>query len=264
MSMTVTGAANIQMGDAMRRLSTMNRINSAADDAAGLAIAQAMEAQIRGLDRGTDNTLDMQNLVRTAEGGLAAIDDGLQRVRELSVQAASGILTDSDRAIIQMEVDQMLQGINDIARNTSFNNRNILDGSFINQHTASGPDGSGMTVSIPDMTNLARDLGGYSVIGTDSGGRPNAINMIDRVDDAMAAVSSTRAYLGGISNRADHTVNSNNITMLNQAAARSRIMELDVPRATTELSTQNTVNQYRIFMQRQQQEQNSTVLSLLS
>jgi len=261
--MTVTGAARIQMSDAMVKLSSMNRINSAADDAAGLAVAQALEAQIRGLDKGTDNTLDMQNLVKTAEGGLASIDDGLQRIRELTVQASNGIYNDSDRALIQMEIDQMIQGINDVARNTEFNNKKLLDGSFVNQHTASYADASGASVTIPDMSGIARMLSGYSVEGTDASGKPNAVEMLGKVDDAMAQVSNTRAYLGAVSNKFDHTVNSNSITMLNQASAKSRITDLDVAKATTDLSRDNTVNQYRAFMQKQQQQQNNTLLSLL-
>jgi flagellin len=161
--MTINSLATNQLQTSMVRLSTMRRINSAADDAAGLAISNAIEAQVRGLDMGTRNTLDMQNLVTTAEGGLSTIGDSLIRMRELSIQASNGVLTDDQRAMIQTEISQLRDHINSAANSVQFNGQNLLDGSFTNRHTASDAMGRGATVSIPDMRSLALGLQNFDV-----------------------------------------------------------------------------------------------------
>lgn len=252
--MTITGIAKNQMSDALTKLTTMQRINSAADDAAGLAIMEKMEAQIEGLERGSQNTLDMQGLLKTAEGGLSVIDDSLNRIRELSVQASNGIYTDEDRALIQNEVSQLIQGIDDIARSTQYNNMNILDGSFTNRQTASSPDGSGVTVSIADMSASALGLEDYDVTGSFD---------IDVIDKALNAVSTTRSYLGSLSNRMDYTVDSNSIMMLNQMAAKSRIADLDIAKVSTDASRERIMNEIQIYSQKRQQETMQTPLSIL-
>jgi len=461
-NMTINSIARSQMQDTMTKLSTMQRINSAADDAAGLAIAQKIQAQVTGLEQGNRNTLDMKSLIQTAEGALSTIDDSLQRVRELSVQASNGIYTDSDRALIQQEIGQQLDQISRVSRDTEFNKMKLLDGSFTNRHTASDAAGRGATISLPDMGTLALGLQGYDVtrsgqgaanartealqasltaarqdlagrqanlqgpaqeafagavqqytgaqvqyeqqsreytqardqltetlsnagianvgaltdgsitpgsaqyagpeqaaalvsavqrytqaagtLGLDELGmgnsiqnldagqwgiNPNALDNtvqsrsetpaagtgmadfrqaqtdfagaqvtyqtavnerdaaqsrvsvvegmlreagsgassassgLDRIDNALSQVSSARAYLGAMSNRMDYTYNSNSITMLNQAAAKSRIVDLDVARASSDLSRGQIVQQYQIAAQKREQEQQSNLLSVL-
>ncbi|MDR1664255.1 MAG: flagellin [Clostridiales bacterium] len=253
--MTVGSIAQTQMSDAMLKLSTMKRVNSASDDAAGLAIMEKMEGQIRGIDRGTDNTLDMKNLVRTAEGGLSGIEDSLQRVRELSVQASNGIYTDSDRQLIQNEVSQLMDGINDVAKNTEFNGQKLLDGSFTEKHTASSADGSGADVTIPNMDAIAIGLDGFDV----SKGNFD----IGTIDKALSLVSSARSTLGAMENRFDYTVNSNNVMMLNQVAAKSRIADLDMAKGVSDMEKGRVLNEMAIYNQRQQQERARMPLSLL-
>ena len=155
--MTINNIASSQLQTSMMRISTGLRINSAADDAAGLAISEQLTAQIRGLDRGTENVMDMQNLVNTAEGGLDTITDNLHRIRELTLQAANGILTDSDRQNIQFEIDQLMTEINDVTQRTEFNTMRLLDGSFSAEdgrglHTAADARGQGPTVYIGNMS----------------------------------------------------------------------------------------------------------------
>ena len=254
--MTINSIAKNQVNESFIRLNTMRRVNSAADDAAGLAIMEKMESQIRGLDQGIDNTLDMKNLINTAEGGLSTINDSLQRIRELSIQAANGIYTDEDRALIQTEVNQLIQGIESMASQTEFNNMPLLDGSFTDKNTASYPDGTGATVNIPDMRSLALGLQGYDV---SSGSFDLSV-----IDNAMASVNATRSYLGAMSNRADHTVNSNSITMLNQAAAQSRIADLDVARGINDYNRDRILTQAQIYMQRNQMQNAGSVLSLIA
>lgn len=254
MSMTINSIARNQMSDSMTKLATMKKINSAADDAAGLAIVEKIQSQIDGLDQGSENTLDMQNLIKTAEGGLSSVDDSLQRIRELSVQATNGTYTDEDKAIIQNEINQLAEGISNIASNTQFNNMNILDGSFTNRQTASSPDGSGVSVSIPDVSAQALGLKNFDVTGEFS---------LDTIDNAISNVSSARSYLGSLSNRMDYTVSSNSVTMLNQAAAKSRMADLDVAKATTDLSRERIMNEMQIYNQKKEQENMKNPLSLL-
>jgi len=224
---------------AFTQLSAGKRINSAADDAAGLAVAEKLTAQIEGLDRGSDNTRDMQNLINTAEGGLANVSDSLQRMRELSLQAANGALNDSDRRFIQYEIDQIKDEIGRSAQTLEFNTQKLLDGSFQNKNTASGADGTGASVSIADVSLIAGDLSDYDV--TDP-----AFD-ISRIDDAISRVSEARAQIGVMSNRFDSTVNANQITNLNQAAARSRIADADYAKAANEMNKNQILQQYQIF-----------------
>lgn len=257
MSMTVNSIAKNQMDSALMKISSMKRVNTAADDAAGLAIMEEMEKEIRGLQKGTDNTLDMQNLLKTAEGGLSQIDDSLQRIRELSVQASNGIYTQEDRALIQSEIKQHLDNIDSLTQNTEFNNKKLLDGSFQNQHTASSPDGSGATISIPDMSTGSTALG--SIMNFDV----TQDFSIDDIDNAINGVSNTRAYLGAMMNRFDSTVESNNITMLNQAAAKSRIADLDIAKAMNDMNRSRLLTEAQIYNQRRQQQQMTNPVSAL-
>jgi flagellin len=253
--MTINSIAKNHMDPAMMKMATMQRVNSAADDAAGLAIMEKIETQIRGLEKGNDNTLDMKNLVKTAEGGLSTIDDSLQRIRELSVQASNGIYNDEDRALIQQEVSQMLQHIDSVAKDTQFNNMKLLDGSFTDKHTASYADGSGATVSIDDMSTSNLGIQGFDVT--------KEIDL-GAIDKALSQVASQRSTLGAMENRFDHTVNANSITLLNQAAAKSRIADLDVAKGMMDVNRARILNETQIYTQKMQQQSAGNTLSLLT
>ena len=131
-------------------LSSGKRINKAADDAAGLAIAQKLKSQSNGFDVGGRNAATSQDMLKVADGALDSITDSLQRIRDLSLQASNFIYTDSDRGAIQAEIDQLKQSISDTASQTQFNAKNILDGSMGSSHVASGADGSGMDIQMPN------------------------------------------------------------------------------------------------------------------
>lgn len=251
MSMSVT---NNNLQKLQQQLSTGSRINSAADDAAGLAILEKLSAQERGLAQGTQNTATMQDLVRTAEGGLSNIADSLQRIRELSLQAANGILEPSDKAIIQNEISQLLEGIDQVAGTTEFNKKNLLDGSFTDMHTASYADGSGKSFSIPGMSMKALGIEGYSVMGEID---------LEAIDRALDTVNSSRSQLGAISNSFDHVMNSNSITELNLAASRSRIADTDMAKASTEYNKNKIILEYQIMAQKRQQELEKNKMGIL-
>jgi flagellin len=263
--MTVNSIANSQLSTIMARLSSGLRINSARDDAAGLGISELMTAQIRGLDQGTRNVLDMQSLVNTAEGGLSTITDNLQRLRELTLQASNGIYTDADRGRLQHEANQLIDEINSVTDRLEFNSMRLLDGSFSVEdnrpglHTAADAQGRGPTVSIGNMS-AGRILGpgDFDLVNGDRQA------LLGRIDNALSMVSNQRSYLGAMHNRFDHTISNNQIANLNLSAARSRIRDQDMALGMMQLHQQNVLQQAQLMSQRNQQEQQRMpLLSLL-
>jgi flagellin len=257
--MTINNIASSQLNNSMIRIATGNRINSAADDAAGLAIAERMSAQIRSLDRATENVMDMQNLVNTAEGGLSSINNNLQRMRELALQASNAIFTADDRQRIQDEIVQIREEIDAVAQRTEFNGMRVLDGGFsAGLHTAADANAAGPTVTIGNMdSGMLLGAGEFNVVsgvGFD----------ISRIDNAMARVNSQRSYLGAMSNRFDTTIASNQITNLNLAASRSRIADQDIGLAVMQMTQAQTMEQLQIEMQQRRQEQEEEGIQILS
>ncbi len=243
--MNINDMSKMSMQDAMLKISTGSKINSAKDDASGLAIAEKIQAEISGLEQGIDNTGAMEDLLKTAEGGLSNISDGLQQVRELSIQAANGTLDDSDRALIQNEIDQILQGIGDVASSTQYNNKNLLDGSFQNQNTASYADGTGKSISIDGFSVEALGLANYNVTGNFD---------VRDIDKALELVNNQRSTIGVTSNGFSYTMNSNSQNSLNLAASRSKIVDTNIPKAVTDMNKATLTEQYKIFMQKKEQE----------
>ena len=129
-------------------ISSGKRINSAADDAAGLAIGKKLEREETGLRVGADNAKDGIGALNVADGALDGITDYLQRIRELGVKSMNGLYSDSDRATIQSEIDQLKEGIQSLAKNTTLNEQKLLDGSMADMHLATNPDGTGMSIQM--------------------------------------------------------------------------------------------------------------------
>jgi flagellin len=262
--MTINSMASNQLQTSMIRLSTGQRINSARDDAAGLAISERMNAQIRGFEQGTRNVMDMQSLINTAEGGLSTINESLIRIRELSIQAMNDTWTQSDRENMQLEIDQLLDEIDHVTQRTEFNTMRLLDGSFSAEdgrglHTAADSMGRGPTIHIGNMNSsmiLGQGLPRFSVVD----GNPD----LDRLDNALSVVTRERSYLGAMSNRFDHTIASNQITNLNLAAANSRIRDADMALELMRLTQAQVMEQTQIQMQQRRQEQMQREGNLLS
>ena len=244
--MTINNMVRNEMSPAMMRLASGQRINSAADDAAGLAIAEDMSAQIRGLDQGTRNTMDMQAMINTAEGGLDGVSDSLQRIRELSVQAGNGTLSASQREMIQEEIGQLAQGIQSAVEGTEFNTMSLLDGSVQGANTASSPDGTGAIVNINDMSSLAQAVTSFNVAGADFD--------ISEIDAAISDVAGERANLGALSNRMDYTIGANTLSSLNLADSRSRIADADMAEEALNLEQDRVISNLQILMQQQEQQ----------
>jgi flagellin len=181
-------SSNLSMSQAMERLSTGSKINSAKDDAAGLAITNRMTSQIRGMAKAIGNVNDAISMSQTAEGAIGNVGDILQRMRELAVQAGTGTMNDSDRSSLQLEVSQLKQQIDDIATKTNHNNIKLLDGTAQNVVIQSGVN-SGDTVKIGFDSMKTKDIGiGSKAFLQSAGG-----TLADR-----AALAASSLYLNGV------------------------------------------------------------------
>ncbi|MDH5160893.1 flagellin [Heyndrickxia oleronia] len=257
---------------AMERLSSGLRINRAADDPAGLAISEKMRAQIRGLNQAARNAQDAISLIQTGEGALNETHAILQRMRELSVQAANDTLSDADRNAIQEEIDQLTEEITRIGNDTEFNTMKLLDGSKSSYTIQIGANaGQTMVIEISDMR--AEELGltdsgngekGYTAKGTlDMSSHESASSAIDKIDQAMKTVSSQRSKLGAYSNRLEHTINNLENTAENLTAAESRIRDADLAKEMMEYTKQSILAQVAMVMIAQANQQQSMILQLL-
>ncbi len=210
------------------RLSSGKRINSAADDAAGLAISEKMKAQINGLSQAQRNAQDAVSLVQTAEGGLKESHAILQRMRELAVQASNDTYSEFDRGEIQKEIEELAEELSSIGEYTQFNTKNLLDGSFDGVFQIGANQGQTLGLQIADMRAESLgivDTSGVAIQLTDHDSAADAISVFD---DAISRVSSERAKLGAVQNRLGHTINNLSTTETNLIAAESRISNVDL------------------------------------
>jgi flagellin len=227
-----------EMSVALQRLSTGLRINSAKDDAAGLAIAERATAQIRGYNQAIRNAADGISLAQTAEGGMEGITSSLQRMRELSVQAANYTNTTADREAIQLEVDQLIDEIDRIAGQTKFNTVSLLDGSFTAAQFQVGAN-AGETITVADIESMETDeLGsvGSKIADVDVSTAAGATSALTVIDDALSTVTSARAALGATINRFDQTISNLRVTAESVTATRSRILDADFAAETASLT----------------------------
>jgi flagellin len=249
--------ANQSLSIAMERLSTGKRINSAKDDAAGLAIASSMTSSIRGMSQAIRNANDGISLAQTAEGALGEVTNMLQRIRELSVQSASGTYSDDDRANLQAEVAELTAQITDITTNTKFNGVTVFGTSDVTidiQTGSASADQTTLTVTGFDLT---------SATGSDISTAGGATTALDDVDDALKAVATTRASLGAGQSRLESTVNNLTSNIANLSDARSRIEDADFSAETTNLAKAQILSQASTAMLAQANQSAQGVLSLL-
>jgi flagellin len=264
------------LGAAMEQLSTGRKINSAGDNAAGLAISTRMSSQIRGLDAAIRNANDAVSMVNTAEGALDEITAMLQRMRELAVQAGTGTTDAADRTYLQSEFTALRTEIDRIADNTQWNGRNILDGSAgasTGKSTVAfgiGQDGTAaqtLSTSFGNFNNTTGKLSGLAskvITGTTiTSAITVAAAAITEIDVVIADVSAQRASFGAVSNRLTHAVDSLTNTKTNSEAARSRILDTDYAAATSELARTQIIQQAGTAMLAQANTMPQTVLALL-
>ena len=230
------------------QIASGSKLQSAADGAAESAIVEKENAQVRGLDQGRRNAEDAKNLLNVADGAMSGIADSLQRMRELAVQASNtAVLSDDDRRMIQDEIDQLKQQISDIANNTEFNKKKLLDGSYEDGYIQTGAnEGQGMTLDIGAATLEALGIQDFDVTGDFS---------LQTIDDALSMVSSNRSVIGAQSNALDYSIAYNSLASLNHTASISRMEDADIAKLSSELSKEKLLQSYQIMLQKKQQEQ---------
>jgi flagellin len=251
------------MQKSLTRLSSGYRINTAADDAAGLAITEKMTSQINGLDQANRNAESANTMLQTAEGALSETESILQRMRELAVQSSSDTNTSADRAEIQLEVDDLIAEIDRISSTTQFNGMNLLDGTGGTSGTFTfqigANEGQNMSVTFANMS--ASSLGVNSIdLGTSASVSTAAISTIDA---AIQLVSNERAQIGAKENRLDHTTANLETASENLTTAKSTIKDTDMAAEMSEFTKQQVINQAGIAMLAQANSTSQNVLSLL-
>ncbi len=250
----------------MQRLSSGLRVNSAKDDAAGLAIAERMNAQVRGMNVAMRNANDGISLAQTAEGALSKVGDSLQRMRELAVQARNATNTTSDLDSIGKEYAQLGQEIGRVIGGTTFNGKSILGddaGTQTFQIGANTSANDSVDVITSNMTNDATITAVTSGV-IDNASTPDTLKtVIDNIDAAITTVSGQRAVLGASQNRFDAIISNLSVSVENQTAARSRIMDADFAAETANLSRAQILQQAGNTMVAQANQLPQQVLSLL-
>lgn len=256
---------NTQMGKTMEKLSSGYRINRAADDAAGLAISEKMRFQINGLSQAQRNAQDGISLIQTAEGALTEVHSMLQRLNTLANQAANGTYDETDRAKIQLEVDELVGEISNIAKTVNFNGIQLLDSNAeVKFQIGSDAD---TTISIQLAQLRPEDLGSgtvklnaLSVTGTNA---DNANAAIEAIKAAIETVSEQRATFGAVQNRLEHTVNNLGVMVENLSASESRIRDADMATEMTAFTKNQILVQAGTAMLAQANSAPQSVLKLL-
>ncbi|MCT6923398.1 flagellin [Metasolibacillus sp.] len=246
---------------ALLRISSGYRINSAADDPAGLAISEKMRAQIRGLNMAGKNIQDGIGLVQTAEGALNETHAMIQRMRELAVQAASDTLTDKDRELINQEYQQLKEEITRSAQQTEFNTKKLLNGDHENtpiKIQAGANAGQTIDLYIGGMNSTSLGLDNSDILT-----RENADKAIGELDDALNKVSKERSRLGAYQNRMEHAYNNVMNTAENLTAAESRIRDADIAKEMMNFVKANILLQASQYIMRLHMQQAYSVLTLL-
>ena len=251
---TSQGALN----NALQRLSSGLRINSAKDDAAGLAIAERMNAQSRGMTVAMRNANDGISAAQTAEAGISVVSGHLQRMRELAVQASSGQYDSDNRAALDTEYQALASEIQRAVDATNFNGKNLLNGTFDVTFqvgaTSSSESQIAITIGSIDVASLGE------ITGEDGA---NALAAMDSLDTVIAAVNTSRADLGAVQNRFDGVLSQLSAAQENTEAARSRIMDTDYAYETAKLSRAQILQQAGTAMLAQANALPQQVLSLL-
>ncbi|MFA9377367.1 MAG: flagellin [Lachnotalea sp.] len=244
--MSVTGISNIS---SYERVSNGNKINSASDNASGLAISEKLESQSKALSQSSDNASSGKDLLNVADNSLSNINDSLQRIYELSLKASNGTNSSDDLSAIQDEISQMKSGIQDAAKNTQFNQLNLLDGSMADIHLATDPSGGGLKIELYNSTLEALGIADYNVTSTFD---------ITDIEDALKQVSSARSSIGAQSNVLDSITSYNNSAAFNNDSALSTIKDADLYEEITQKKQDDIMQQYKIFTQKAQVDQESS------
>jgi len=265
------GTTNAAQKDNLERLSSGSRINRAADDAAGLAISEKMRGQIRSIRQDVRNANDGISMIQTAEGGMSEIGNILIRFRELSIQAASDTVGDTERGFMNKEVDQLKQEVSRIALSTEFNGKKLLNGGVkledgttqkldiqVGMNNNEQEDRFSLDLGKVNVSLEALSLGEMSVMDKDS-----ARGNLEHIDNAIKILVENRAELGALQNRLQSSINNLNTYDENLSTAKSRIRDVDMASETSELAKNNILSQAGISVLSQANQNNMIALKLL-
>ena len=244
---------------AMRQLSTGSRVNTAADDAAGMAIGQNMTSQVKGLNQAVRNLNDGVNMMQTAEGALGETSNMLQRMRELAVQSANGTYSTTQRTYLQTEFDALSSQIGKIATDTKWNDQSLLSSTTTFTFQAGKDNGQTVAVVISGMTLVSLGVVAATSVGTST----SAVTSLTTLDTAIGFVNSQRANIGASINQMTYAVDNLSNVAANVAASRSTIMDTDYATASTQLSKTQIIQQAATAMLAQANQQPQSVLALL-
>jgi len=265
MAQAAASSVNKEMEISMERLSTGKRINSAADDAAGVAIASRLTSEIRGTDQAIRNAMDAQALIDTAEGAQLEVVNLLQRMRELAVQASNDTNSTADRAALDTEFQDLETEIGRIGNTTSWAGKKLLDVDITLNFQVGSRSATADTISVT-IKQVAASGMGTSAATTASLGLTtytNATAAITQLDTAIASVNKQRASLGAVSNRLDSTVSNLTNISNNLASGKGRIEDADFAAETTNLAKTQILQQASTAMLAQANAAKQNVLSLL-
>lgn len=264
-------ATDSKISKSIAKLSSGLRINTAGDDAAGLAISEKMRSQIKGMDMAKRNCQDVASLLQTSEGALETISDMLTRLKELAVQAGNGVYNTEDLTNIQLEVSELVEQIDVVANTTAFNGLTVLDGSYktnaLKFQIGITPNES-ISLNIPDMH--ANAIG--SVPGNTTVNFISDIDLTDQtlvgenisvIDKAIQEITSARAVFGSIQNRAEYTMANLATNSENLTAAESRIRDVDIASEMSTYSQLNVLLQSGMSILAQSNQKTQHVLKLL-
>lgn len=230
-----------------RNLSSGYKINSAADDAAGLSITEKMENVKNGYDVGVENAEKGNSLLNVADGALGSIYDSLGRIRELGVQASnSAVYSKDELQMMQDEINQIKQGIADVAKNTQFNGLKLLDGSMATIELATNPHGIGHEMEMVNASLEELGIADFDVT--------KSFNLND-IDIALKKVSEAQSSIGAQSNRIAYTIANNQTTSYNLESSISQMKDTDMFEEMSDLQKNQILEQVRIEMQKKQMEE---------
>ncbi|MGY3567493.1 flagellin N-terminal helical domain-containing protein [Sinomonas sp. RB5] len=270
---------SIEMASSMAKLSSGLRINTAADDAAGLSISEGLKSQVNGYGVAARNAQDGINVIQTADGALGEVHSILQRMRDLAVQGANDSNNADSRASIQKEADALSKELYRITNGTNFNGNNLLKGGTENFQIGTGSDAnSTITVNLADVANATTGVGALaSADGTTAGtdfkvtdtvagdgtASTNAQATIAKIDTAIANISAQRSDLGASQNRLSHAMNIANVSAQNLAAAQSHITDTDMASEMVNYTKDSILSQAGTAMLAQANQSGQGILKLL-
>jgi len=253
--------STINFGKSMEKLSSGMRINSAGDDAAGLAISESLKSEIRALDQASRNAADGISLIQTAEGSLDEVSNILLRMKELAEQSLNGTLTDTDRSYLDAEYTALASEITRISEGSEFNGVKLLDGSG---NTINIQVGTGTSSNDQVQVDLTQDMDSTSLaLSSGVGNASDAGSAMGEIDAAITTVVSTRGGFGAVQNRLETSIRNINMTSENLAAANSRIRDVDVASETSRMTSYQILQQAGISILSQANMTTGLAMSLL-